>query len=131
MNEWIDESRLKEPMRYAGLSTCFRKEAGSAGRDNRFFFFFFFNIFIYYLFFIFCSFFHLIFFFLYFIYNSLTPPPPFPLSFSLLSLLKNRGIFRVHQFDKVEQFCLTKPEDSWAELDRMVATSAEFFQVYY
>jgi len=71
--EWIDESLLKEPIRYAGYSTCFRKEAGAAGKDNR-------------------------------------------------------GIFRVHQFDKVEQFCLTKPEDSWQELERMVKTSEEFYQ---
>jgi len=39
-----------------------------------------------------------------------------------------RGIFRVHQFDKVEQFSITKPEDSWAEHERMVKTSEEFYQ---
>ena len=48
--EWLQESEL--PLRYAGVSTCFRKEAGSHGRDTW-------------------------------------------------------GIFRVHQFEKVEQFCLT------------------------
>ena len=60
------------PMRYAGYSTCFRKEAGSSGKDNR-------------------------------------------------------GVFRVHQFDKIEQFCITVPEKSWEELDRMVSCSGEFF----
>jgi len=48
--EWLQESEL--PLRYAGVSTCFRKEAGSHGRDTW-------------------------------------------------------GIFRVHQFEKVEQFCMT------------------------
>jgi seryl-tRNA synthetase len=60
-------------IRYAGLSTCFRKEAGAAGRDNW-------------------------------------------------------GIFRVHQFEKVEQFVLTRPEVSWEEFDRMIANSEEFYQ---
>ena len=49
-DEWLDTKEL--PIRYAGLSTCFRKEAGSAGKDNW-------------------------------------------------------GIFRVHQFEKVEQFVIT------------------------
>lgn len=31
-DEWIREQDL--PMRYAGISTCFRKEAGAAGKDN-------------------------------------------------------------------------------------------------
>lgn len=30
--EWLAESEL--PLRYAGVSTCFRKEAGAAGKDN-------------------------------------------------------------------------------------------------
>jgi seryl-tRNA synthetase len=31
-DEWLDFKDL--PLRYAGLSTCFRKEAGAAGKDN-------------------------------------------------------------------------------------------------
>lgn len=69
--EWIDSKEL--PLRYAGLSTCFRKEAGAAGRETW-------------------------------------------------------GVYRVHQFEKVEQFVLTKPEESWAELERMIGTSEEFMQ---
>lgn len=38
------------------------------------------------------------------------------------------GIFRVHQFEKVEQFCVTKPEDSWEEFDRMILAAEEFNQ---
>jgi seryl-tRNA synthetase len=48
------------PLRYGGFSTCFRREAGAAGRDTR-------------------------------------------------------GIFRVHQFDKLEMFSFVRPEDSGAE----------------
>jgi seryl-tRNA synthetase len=48
------------PRRYAGLSTCFRREAGAAGKDTR-------------------------------------------------------GIFRVHQFDKVEMFSFVRPEESASE----------------
>lgn len=71
MNEWINEFDL--PKRYLGYSTCFRKEAGSSGRDLR-------------------------------------------------------GIFRVHQFEKVEQFCITKPEDSWKMHEEMLKNSEEFYQ---
>jgi len=39
-----------------------------------------------------------------------------------------RGIFRVHQFDKVEQFCITEPEKSWEMLEQMTTTSKDFFQ---
>jgi seryl-tRNA synthetase len=56
--ELIEGERL--PLRYAGFSPCFRREAGAAGRDTR-------------------------------------------------------GIFRVHQFDKVEMFSFVAPEDSAAE----------------
>ncbi|XP_066590685.1 serine--tRNA ligase, cytoplasmic [Prorops nasuta] len=72
-NEWINENLL--PIRYAGLSTCFRQEVGSHGRDTR-------------------------------------------------------GIFRVHQFEKVEQFCLTSPYDnkSWEMMDEMIANAEEFYQ---
>jgi len=70
---WIQEREL--PQRYAGYSTCFRKEAGSHGRDTL-------------------------------------------------------GIFRVHQFEKVEQFSVSSPErnDSWDEMERMIANAEEFYQ---
>lgn len=70
-NEWLEENSL--PIRYAGHSHCFRKEAGSSGKDQQ-------------------------------------------------------GIFRVHQFEKVEQFSITKPEDSWAEHERMLAICENFYQ---
>jgi len=38
------------------------------------------------------------------------------------------GIFRVHQFEKVEQFCITTPETSWEMHEEMRQTSEEFFQ---
>ncbi len=69
--EWLQPKDL--PIRYAGISTCFRKEAGSHGRDAW-------------------------------------------------------GVFRVHQFEKVEQFVLASPEQSWPMLDHMVAVSEEFYQ---
>lgn len=69
MDEILDGKQL--PMRYAGVSPCFRKEAGAHGKDMK-------------------------------------------------------GIFRVHQFDKVEQFVYCRPEDSWQEHERMLATSQEF-----
>jgi seryl-tRNA synthetase len=58
------------PRRYAGWSTCFRREAGSYGKDTR-------------------------------------------------------GIIRVHQFDKVEMFVYTKPEDAEAEHGRLLAWEEE------
>jgi seryl-tRNA synthetase len=54
------------PARYAGVSTCFRREAGTHGKDTR-------------------------------------------------------GIFRVHQFDKVEMFSYVAAEDSWDEHERLLA----------
>jgi seryl-tRNA synthetase len=63
----------KVPMKYAGISPCFRKEAGAHGRDQK-------------------------------------------------------GIFRVHQFDKIEQFIFSKPEDSWKEHEKMLAIAEEFYQ---
>jgi seryl-tRNA synthetase len=54
------------PLRYAGFSTCFRREAGAAGKDTR-------------------------------------------------------GIFRVHQFDKVEMFSFVAPTEAAAEHDRLLA----------
>ncbi len=70
-NEIIEGKDL--PLRYAGISPCFRKEAGAHGRDQK-------------------------------------------------------GIFRVHQFDKIEQFVFTRPEDSWEEHERMLAIAEEFYQ---
>jgi len=39
-----------------------------------------------------------------------------------------RGMFRVHQFNKVEMFVFTRPEESWAEHDRMLALEEELCQ---
>ena len=39
-----------------------------------------------------------------------------------------RGIFRVHQFQKVEQFVYSKPEESWEELDKMIEQAEKFYQ---
>jgi seryl-tRNA synthetase len=39
-----------------------------------------------------------------------------------------KGIFRVHQFEKVEQFIYCRPDDSWKEHERMLAVSEEFFK---
>jgi seryl-tRNA synthetase len=64
MGEIVDEADL--PLRYAGYSTCFRREAGSYGKDLG-------------------------------------------------------GMFRVHQFDKVEMFAFTTPETSWDTHEEMVA----------
>jgi seryl-tRNA synthetase len=58
------------PLRYAGYSTCFRREAGAAGKDTR-------------------------------------------------------GMFRVHQFDKVEMFVFCLPEHSREEHDRLLAIEEE------
>ena len=63
-DEIISADRL--PIRYAGFSTCFRREAGAAGRDTR-------------------------------------------------------GIFRVHQFDKVEMFSFVEPNESAGEHERLLA----------
>src|SRR5690606_20472754 len=38
------------------------------------------------------------------------------------------GIFRVHQFEKVEQFVLTAPEKSWEMHEEMIAASEAFYQ---
>jgi len=39
-----------------------------------------------------------------------------------------KGIFRVHQFEKIEQFVFSKPEDSWKEHENMISVTEEFFQ---
>ncbi|MFH0897539.1 MAG: serine--tRNA ligase [Candidatus Bathyarchaeota archaeon] len=71
MDEILDGKSL--PLRYCGVSPCFRKEVGAHGRDTK-------------------------------------------------------GIFRVHQFEKVEQFIFCKPEDSWKELERLIDNAEGFFQ---
>jgi len=58
------------PRRYAGFSSCFRREAGAAGKDTQ-------------------------------------------------------GLFRVHQFDKVEMFSFVEPEESRAEHERLLAIEEE------
>ena len=41
-----------------------------------------------------------------------------------------RGIFRVHQFEKIEQFCYTSPHDnkSWEMMEEMISTAESFYQ---
>jgi len=70
-DEILDADTL--PLRYAGYSTCFRREAGAAGKDTR-------------------------------------------------------GMFRVHQFDKVEMFVFTRPEWSDDEHDRLLEIEEELVQ---
>jgi seryl-tRNA synthetase len=38
------------------------------------------------------------------------------------------GIFRVHQFEKIEQFCITTPEESWNMHEEMIKTAESFYQ---
>ena len=71
MDEILDGASL--PLRYAGISPCFRKEAGAHGKDTK-------------------------------------------------------GIFRVHHFDKVEQFIFTRPEDSEKEHQKMVELAEKFYE---
>jgi seryl-tRNA synthetase len=63
----------KLPVRFAGISPCFRKEAGTHGKDTK-------------------------------------------------------GIFRVHQFEKVEQFVFCKPETAWKEFDLMLSNTEAVFK---
>jgi len=67
-DEILDADRL--PLRYAGFSPCFRREAGAAGKDTR-------------------------------------------------------GIFRVHQFEKVEMFSFVAPQESASEHERILAIEEE------
>ncbi|KCV73237.1 seryl-tRNA synthetase [Fonticula alba] len=69
--EWLEPKSL--PLRYGGVSTCFRKEAGAHGKDTW-------------------------------------------------------GIFRVHQFEKVEQFIFCAPDKSWEMFDEMIGSAEEFYQ---
>ena len=39
-----------------------------------------------------------------------------------------KGIFRVHQFEKIEQFVFTKPEDSWDRQDKMIKIAEKFYE---
>ncbi len=61
------------PKKYCGFSSCFRREAGTYGKDTR-------------------------------------------------------GIFRVHQFDKVEMFLYSTPENSWEEFEKILAIEEEICQ---
>ena len=71
MNEVLKEEDL--PLKLAGISACFRKEAGAHGKDTR-------------------------------------------------------GIFRTHQFNKIEQFVFCKPEDSWKLHEELVHNAEELVQ---
>ena len=70
-DEIIDPSIL--PIKYAGISSCFRREAGSHGKDTL-------------------------------------------------------GIFRVHRFEKVEQFIFCSPEDSWKYFEELISNSEELYK---
>lgn len=71
MGEVLDEKKF--PLRYAGFSSCFRREAGSYGKDTK-------------------------------------------------------GILRVHQFDKVEMFSFTKPDDSAKEHEFLLLMEEKLMQ---
>lgn len=72
--EWFESPAEQLPVRYVGYLSCFRREAGSHGKDAW-------------------------------------------------------GIFRVHAFEKIEQFVITEPEKLWEEFDRMIAALEEFYQL--
>lgn len=72
MDEIFEEKEL--PLRFAGVSPCFRREIGSHGLDTR-------------------------------------------------------GLFRVHQFNKVEQFIYCKPENSWEMLEELLKNAEDIFQM--
>ncbi|QKF93708.1 seryl-tRNA synthetase type 1 [Fadolivirus algeromassiliense] len=69
-NKQVEKPKL--PIKFAGLSPCYRKETGRHG-------------------------------------------------------VQTRGIYRVHQFEKVEQFCVTEPEKSWDMFYEMMNTTREFY----
>jgi len=69
----MDEILDNLPLKYVGVSPCFRKEAGAHGKDTK-------------------------------------------------------GIFRVHQFNKVEQFIFCKPKDSWHYHEELIKNAEELFQ---
>lgn len=70
-NEDLEEEVL--PLKYAGISPCFRKEAGAGSRDLK-------------------------------------------------------GIFRVHQFHKIEQYVYAKPEESWDLMEELIGNAEELFK---
>lgn len=70
INEVIN---VEKPVLFAGVSPCFRKEAGSHGKDTK-------------------------------------------------------GIFRAHQFEKVEQFVFCKPQESWKEFDFILKNTTDLFK---
>jgi seryl-tRNA synthetase len=70
-DEILDPSQL--PIKYCGLSPCFRVEAGAHGKDTK-------------------------------------------------------GIFRVHQFYKVEQVVFSKPEDSWKIHEELISNAEKIYQ---
>uniref|UniRef100_A0A7C2FX28 Serine--tRNA ligase n=1 Tax=Thermosphaera aggregans TaxID=54254 RepID=A0A7C2FX28_9CREN len=70
-NEDLEEEAL--PLKYAGISPCFRKEAGAGSRDLK-------------------------------------------------------GIFRVHQFHKIEQYVYAKPEESWDLMEELIGNAEELFK---
>ncbi|MBR9699134.1 serine--tRNA ligase [Candidatus Woesearchaeota archaeon] len=70
---FMDETIEKLPVKYAGVSACFRREIGSHGLDTK-------------------------------------------------------GLFRVHQFNKVEQFIFCKPEDSWEHFEELIGNAEELFK---
>lgn len=71
MNEVIDEKQL--PLKFAGISACFRKEAGTHGVDTK-------------------------------------------------------GLFRTHQFNKIEQFIFCRPEDSWKLHEELIRNAEALFK---
>ncbi|KAF2553640.1 hypothetical protein F2Q68_00036648, partial [Brassica cretica] len=125
MDEWIDPKEL--PIKYAGYSTCFRKEAGSHGRDTR-------GIFRVHQF--------------EKIEQFCITSPNDNASWKMMEemmehskkfyqevinfqyIQNTRGIFRVHQFEKIEQFCITSPNDnaSWKLMEEMMEHSKKFYQ---
>jgi len=70
-DEIIDPEQL--PLKYAGVSSCFRREAGSHGKDTL-------------------------------------------------------GIFRVHQFEKVEQYIFCKPENSWNLFEELISNAEDIYR---
>ncbi|ABN70445.1 seryl-tRNA synthetase [Staphylothermus marinus F1] len=73
LHAWEDIPEEELPLKYVGISPCFRKEAGAGNRDLK-------------------------------------------------------GIFRVHQFHKVEQFVYAKPEDSWDIMEELISNAEHLFR---
>jgi len=73
MDEILEEDELTEPVKFAGMSPCFRREIGKHGLDER-------------------------------------------------------GFFRVHQFNKIEQVIICKPKDSWKQFEQMSKNQQEFME---